>query len=324
MFATVRSWLRDTFLARESEVADEMLFHFRSLVEDGVNSGQSFAQAWDNAEARFGSLRHYVAACQAAARRRQLLGMAAVACALVGFGVLIINRSERRAVAQGRTNELVLRAAHTAALASASKASPRAKKWQDAAGKIVDAQQQPLAEAKLLVIRKTWPSGRYRQEPFSTATDEQGRFRFAKLLPDGARYGLQLAAFKDGYAFKSVYQLSDEPVVDVDKIDLALAKSTPVRLVIQDAGGNPLAKADVIPSSRKSTGGDEHLIYFTGAEELAKQADDKGQLELNCFAGGDQAQIYVRPAGGDWQEERIAVPAQGGDVVVKLPAEGKK
>lgn len=45
------------------DVREELMFHFRELVQEQLASGKSFDAAWDTAQARFGSLARYESDC---------------------------------------------------------------------------------------------------------------------------------------------------------------------------------------------------------------------------------------------------------------------
>src|SRR5262245_19098480 len=50
-----------------SDIEEELLYHLRSLVEDHQAKGLSATDAWDAAQAQFGSLQHYSRECRRAA-----------------------------------------------------------------------------------------------------------------------------------------------------------------------------------------------------------------------------------------------------------------
>ena len=102
-----------------------------------------------------------------------------------------------------------------------------------------------------------------------------------------------MATLKEGFAFQSIYQLKDKrPIARPDAIAMRLERAAPVKLVVRDAEGQPVANAAVIPSARKSPGGNGYMVYFHGSELVRATTDAAGRVCLNCFLAGDQAEIF--------------------------------
>lgn len=312
--------------AQGGDVNDELMFHFRGLVNDRLAEGLPFEAAWERAEQQFGSVRRYDNECRSldAAQRLKWLPLALLASLAVVAWVwwsavelpgrrlgseLHLLRQEVQAL---REVQLV-RSERT----SAATAPPQAPVPVDLAGAVEGADGSPLTEATILVILKTWPGGRYRQEAFTATTDADGRFQLPRLLPMDGQYAVLVAALKDGFAFKSTYQLKQgQPVSQPDPIVLKLEPASHVTVVLRDAHGQPIADALVAPSERKSRQGEDHLIYFQGSEPARRTTDAQGRVRLDCFLAGDQAEIYVQLPGDNWNSRRFQV--SGDDSVVEL------
>jgi hypothetical protein len=132
----------------------------------------------------------------------------------------------------------------------------------DLTGRVLDGKGEPLADATLLVIRKTWPGGQFRQEPFTAKSDAAGKFTLPSLIPGEGQAEIQVAAFRQGYAFASNYQTQGATGPrNFKPVTLRLAKAPPLALVVHDRSGQPVAKARVVPGSRQAPGGEPQLIY---------------------------------------------------------------
>ena len=273
----------------EQDIDEELMFHLRSLVGDDLAKGNSFDAAWSNAQDRFGPLRRYSDACRnvSLANRLNLRRLSVLGLVVVG---LLVGES-LFAVFSPRRN--------------------------DVTGWVLDRHGEPLADANVLVILKTWPGGGYRQEAFATTSDAEGRFHLPTLAPLEGQYAIQVAALKDGYALTSSYQLEEEgrhPTVD--PVTLHCGEASRITLVVHDGHGQPIANARVVPASRKTSSGETHLVYFQGSEPVQTASDAQGRVGLSCFERGDQAEIYVRPPGKDWELHAIRIPDAGNIVVV--------
>src|SRR5262249_52004255 len=113
---------------------------------------------------------------------------------------------------------------------------------------------------------------------------------------------IQIAALKDGYALTSAYHLyPDGPHPAAKPLKLALGSATNFTLVVRDERGQPVANARVVPSSRQSADGQQHLVYFQAAGPAQITSDSAGRVNLGCFERGDRAQVYVQVPGSDWK-----------------------
>lgn len=318
------SWLRLPAVSNvgrgEAGVDDELMFHFRSLLDENLAQGMSLDAAWRAAQDRFGSLRQYSHECRLAVlgvhpmlQRVSVVGL--VVLSLVVGWLFTEVRSLRQAHAAppaGRSRQFLL-----AQKPPADKKTNAKKDAADLAGTITDAEGKPLADVHVLVILKTWPNNRYRQEDFATKTDGKGKFRMAGLVPKSGQRAIQLAAVKDGYALTSLYELRKPgEKLASDSLKLKLDEAVPLTLTVRDAQGNPAAKAKVIPFSRRTARGEEYGVYFQAAKPIELEADDKGQLRVGVFRRGDMAEVYIALPGKDWEQLPIAIPEKGDEIEV--------
>ncbi|HEY3968431.1 MAG TPA: carboxypeptidase-like regulatory domain-containing protein [Planctomycetaceae bacterium] len=333
----VELWHRATRRTRNDELSeqngdvnDELMFHFRELVNEKLAEGLSFDAAWDWAEQQFGPMRRYEDECRTAQvvasnKRRYFVG--AVLVMIVAWAAWSLEEHSRSAsrddVRLLRDEVDALRQKQAARNAEANTNGPvlRIPGGFDLTGAVFDNDGRPLPQATVLIIRKTWPGGGYRQEAFTATTNDEGRFAFPEFVPADDQYGIQVAALKEGFAFQSAYQLKDrKPIEKPEPIALRLQRASSVTLVVQDATGEPIANARVIPSARKSRDGAGHLVYFHGSEPVQCTTDAAGRVNLNCFMPGDQAEIFLQLPGDKWNSREFEV--SNDNQVVELAASG--
>lgn len=320
------SWFRLPATANivhgEAGIDDELMFHFRSLVDENLAQGMSLDAAWQAAQDRFGSLRSYSHECRLAVLGVHPMLQRVSAAGLVVLSLLVAwlfleVRSLRQAhAAPPATPHGQLRLAQKPA---GKEAKPQ-KDTVDLAGTITDRKGKPLADVHVLVILKTWPNNRYRQEDFAAKTDSKGKFRLAGLVPKSGQRAIQLAAVKDGYALKSLYELRKAgETLASDSLKLELDDAVPLTLTVRDAQGKPVAKAQVIPFNR-TAGDEEHGVYFQAAKPIAAVTDEKGQVPVSVFRRGDKAEVYIALPGKDWEQFPVVIPETGDEIEITSQA----
>jgi hypothetical protein len=318
-------WRSRSEPAAIEEIDEELTFHLQALVRNNLDKGMSFDEAWRNAQDRFGSFRRYSDDC------RRITGTEGSALVLLAtLGIIAVGLLMCWIVYEVRTLRIervrALRDENIARAVAALRERPPVERearvnevrsgWQDLAGSVTDPEGKPLAGADVAVILKTWPGGSYRQQAFSTQSNNEGRFHLPELIPPQGKYAIHVAALKQGYAFSSTYQLirdgQDQPR---EPVVLKLHQGSPATLVVKDEQGRPVADARVVPASRESPAGAAHLVYFHSSEPLRRVADARGRVRLAWFEPGDRAEVYVQRPGHDWELHSIQVP-QHGEVVV--------
>ncbi len=320
-----RGWELPSSADAEKAIDDELMFHLRSLVDDNLAQGLPLDAAWQQAQVRFGSLHHYSAACRSITFKDQIMlqklsAIAVVALTLlVGWLLLEVRSLEQhitRIDAKGREAVLIAQTPPVAAVKEVTSQATLAGQG-DVSGRVLDRHDEPLAGANVLVIVKTWPGGRYRQEAFAAVSDAEGGFRLPRLIPREGQYAVQAAAIKDGYTLTSIYQLVEEGSrTTVEPVTLHCNPASRITLIVHDGAGRPVANAQVFPAARHSSGGEEHLVYFQASEPIQIASDLQGRVGLGCFERGDQAEICVRLPGQDWHNHTISIPSEGDFVVV--------
>ncbi len=310
------------------DVNDELMFHFRALLNEKLAAGLAFDSAWEETERQFGPLRRYETECQAMQLEKRLTWRMASALAVLLLvalaGTLVFEipagrlRDEVRLV---RQDLQALRQEQEQRLAQIGvvRNDRQSAEGIDLTGVVLEEDNQPLADATVLVILKTWPAGFYQQEAFTAITGKEGEFNLPGLIPATCRYAIQVVALKEGFAFKSVYQLKEGKGIErSDPITLRLERASHVTLVVRDGNGQPVPNADVTPAARNSRLGENHLIYFQGSEPVHRTTDAEGRVSLNCFLTGDRAEVYLRLPGDGWDSREFDVAED--DSVIELAA----
>jgi len=280
------------------------------LVNDELAGGSTFETAWDRARGRFGSLRRYAEAChRVTTGRHRIIPMALASLLLVAVvGWLLFE------VRLLRYGQLKL----AAAAASQSARSPGVEVLRDdVTGRVIDQHGDPIGNANVAVILKTWPGGWYRQEAFATTSDANGMFRLAGLVPREGQYAVQAAVATPGYALTSAYRLIEEGSHPVSEpVTLQCDVASQITLVVHDELGRPVANVRVTPHSRLARSGVSHVMYFQASGPFQASSDAEGRVSMGCFERGDQAEIYVQLPGKEWELRTIEIPRDGDTVVV--------
>lgn len=284
-------------------IEQELAFHIAERIREYMAEGLSEQDAKRAALMRFGDASRVAAECHAAAvgglALWHRLHLAMTAALAIAVGVLWFTSR--------RSGEDPL------ALASQLPpgiASMLDNDWTgDITGQILDEHEQPIDNASVLVVVKTWPDQSYFQRAYTAITDAQGRFLIEDVHPVNERYAVQIAAVAENRVLKSSYHRRRtgrlEPVV------FKLPPSSGFALQVEAQRGGTLTGVEVLPHSRVEVGGTEHLVYFDSAQSLVRRTDGEGRVELPYFQPGDTATVLLRIHEGDWESRDIIVPAAG-------------
>jgi hypothetical protein len=286
------------------QIDEELLFHFRALVDDNSARGMSPDNAWADAQRRFGSIERYAKetwrvdmATQLTIQRVAIIALLLLAL-LCGWLWLQVENLHGQ-------NTQIMQIMKGMVPAKPEDQDPQ---LADFVGSVLDESGKPLPDADLLVILKTWPGGQYMQQDFYAKSDSDGHFSLPKLVPVNRQYAVQVAAAKKGYAFKSAYQMKQGAAVkEPQPAKFRLEKAFPLTLVIRDKAGQPIPEAVAVPNSRKPQGGQEQSIYFQASEPLHCDANDQGEISLPYFAAGDRVTINLQIPGRDWEPHSFVV-----------------
>ena len=162
----------------------------------------------------------------------------------------------------------------------------------DLTGIALDDKDKPVTEANVVLIYKSWPGGRYRQQARSAKTDDEGKFAFESLYSTGEKTAFLVTIVKSGYALQSEYVINR----DGNKLSPFEFKMTSVKkltLQIMDKDGEPLKDAATFPAKRSTKDGVEYFIYQQSGTQLASRTDADGKVDMSFFQIGDASEVYV-------------------------------
>jgi hypothetical protein len=321
----LRTFTRDDSASSSGTVREELMYHFRELVNEEVARGATFDAAWEHAEKQFGSLRHYENECHAMQLQRTFVwGLAVSAAALLflvcaGWSRFEIGRQRLTDDLRSLKDELgaLRREQDSLVTKTAQSVSEQIQPVEsDFVGLVLDDEQQPLRDTTVLVTLKTWPYGQYHSKDFAATTDSEGRFLLSKLVPASGQYAIELAVVKDGFAFHSYFHLKQTPEEKLEPITLRLEPASHVTLVVRDDNDVPIRDVKVVPRARESQNGDIHRIDLLGSELVGRMTDAEGRVQFGCFLTGDTVEISVQLPGGDWDLHSFEVSQD--DFVIDL------
>ncbi|MFK8112814.1 MAG: protein kinase [Rubripirellula sp.] len=156
--------------------------------------------------------------------------------------------------------------------------------------RVIDSNDQPVAGAKVIVVRKTWPNNFYHQDGFEGITDNSGNVSFDEFAPANKQYCFLLTVAHDGYAMISEYQIVEDgsqqkPVV------LKLDTADPVEFTLKDSSQMPVKGAVLAPSER-TIGSDEYMNYHLNMKAFNKTTDENGTATFTLWKPGDSGKLY--------------------------------
>ena len=185
-------------------------------------------------------------------------------------------------------------------------------------GRVVNSRNKPLAGATVLAVQKIWPNNRYQQHPLETQTDAMGKFRFDRFAIAGKQYAFLLTALADGHSMTSVYQF----VKDGRKqkpVTLKVQPSQATRIRVVDGNGKPIRGVKVLPSSRKTTAGQEYMTYAMQVTGAGKPTDKNGIVSLDAFQASDEASVTIE-ANGEISDHSITIAGNGTSIITLASA----
>jgi hypothetical protein len=307
-----RRWLSEIgrYLRTGSGVPDETArsiqedieFHLGESLRDGVADGLSVEDARRQTLAQFGNVGDAFRDCTDAAaegrvrcHRFHLALTAALLVAVGALGSLALMRGDRDVIGAADVGL-----------------------GGDIEGRVVDDQSQPIEAAHVLAVVKTWPPGGFRQQAYTAATRSDGSFAISDVLPGEAEYEVQIAVVANGRVLESSYV--DRQRGPLKRAEFRLAPSAPMAVRFEKPDGQPVSGVEVFPFKRADRGGTDHSVYFCSAEPVMRRSDATGEVSLPYFSPGDNATVYLRPPGGEWDTRQFAVPEDRRMVVITMTA----
>lgn len=291
--------------AANRSLRDEIEFHLQESMRDHVERGRSPQEAHQAAGREFGSVEATIRDCHTVDARSQVvchrLHLLLTAGLLIAVGFL------------------------AAARTSSAPESPPADavvttETGDIVGQVVDQDSQPIENAHILAVVKTWPPNGYRQQAFMTTTGHGGRFSIDDVYSLDEHYEVQIAAVADGRLLQSQY-IANQSGGNLDAVAFRLGPTATFQMQIRDAAGAPIEGVEAFPYKRVGAGAQDHIVYFQSADPIIRRSDADGLVPLPYFHSGERATIYLRVPGADWETREIIVPSEGGVLVLQADDE---
>ena len=281
-------WPNRSKAAIDREIDAEIDFHIECRTEDLIQSGLAPEAAALEAEKEFGSRDRIRRECQTVDygnQTRWLMGLSAM-CVLLIAAIGWLGHLLREANFQNQQMQTLL----SAKPPMASEEAEGTLNPLD--GVITDKDGKPVSGAKVLLIFKSWPDGRYQQESLEQTSDDEGKFQFPELYSTSMQTAFLVTVLADGQTMKSEYLVNKkkQPVKPfLFQLEPAIEKS-----LIITRNGKPIAESVVFPASRKPKGTrDEFLIYHQSGETAGDSTDEAGRIKLNLFQVGDKVDLTV-------------------------------
>ena len=314
---TLLDFSRSKFKAIESinsEINDELDFHLACRVDELMDSGLSKVEAQQQAESAFGARAAIAKQCQKINYgNRIIFGRCAIAALLLSL--IVIGWLGWELIAQKSANTMLSQRLAEMTLAAGS---PMLEVVQqngptDVYGTLTDEQGNAVPDAKVLLVVKSWPNGKFSMHPMATESDSDGNFRFVEAFTKGAKTEFLITVVADGWLMSSDY-LADHDGSPLEGFELKLAAATPQKIDV----GKEHAGWKVIPNKRKSLAdGKEHYIYSVSQAEFDHKVNDDGTVDMNHFAPGDELRFVVSK-GTNFEEVDVELP--GGENSKKVKA----
>lgn len=281
------------------DIDDELEFHIQSRIDELIAGGVLPAQAEIQSRTAFGSRDQIRKQCQRINYGNQvrliILSFAGLAASVVAICWLSYQLMTLKN--QNATLAKQLMSAASASAGPALIAAPEsiAQDKHDLFGTVAGPDGNPIADAKVMLIFKSWPGGQYRQNALATTTDIKGNYRFKNLYSTNMQTAFLVSVVTDGYVLSSKYWVNDKRA-EIKAVKMRLKKATLKTLTLLQKDGEPLANTKVFPQSRNiptdgRSGGE--TIYQQSAGEVMLSTDDEGKVKMNYFVAKDNAVIGV-------------------------------
>ena len=275
--------------AIKNDINEELEFHIQCRIDDLVAEGLTTEEATQQAQTAFGSTESIQKQCERIDMGgHRLLAMLALGTLLI-LGALIGWLSWQLLLVQSQNAEMAqqLVAAESSAMAVAAQ-----EELQDLKGS-VKGPDGAVADAKVLLIFKSWPRGNYRQESLSTTTDENGNFVFEELYQTGMQTAYLVSIVKDGYTLESKYWIHNKKG-KVKPVKMRVKTAIEKTLTVLGPDGNPLADTEVFLQSRNlKPNGSGDTIYSQSSNEVMQTTDKDGKVSMPYLVAKDKAVVVA-------------------------------
>ncbi len=302
----------------KNDIDEELNFHMESIVQEKIKQGKSKEVAEQEAVKQFGSIQSYSDQCliieleKSVAKNHYLT--AGLLCLALVTGFLGLEFYNLKNTQSRILNNLTSQKQETQ--------NPD-NDHHRLNGSVKTEQGEPINNANLLIILKTWPENRFRQQNFHLKSNELGEFQFKFQTPQDGQYAVHVTAYKDGYGFKSEYKIKEKnDLKPIKKFQFNLPQSSPFTIQVLEQNGSPIKDFCMYPSSRKTSSGEDHIIYHQASEPIQLNSNENGKIPIRLFTKGEMVNFRIRIPGKDWQEQKVEIPQKGNLISLILNSNG--
>lgn len=276
--------------AIKNDINDELEFHIQCRIDDLIEEGLTREAATAQAHADFGSTEAIRKQCEQISFGGPRLFAALSAIALTVLVSAVCWLSYQLVLVKNQNAEMVKRLSSVEA-PTALVAAPAQKNLNDLTG-TVTGPDGPVADAKVLLVFKSWPNNRYQQKTLATTTDDKGKFVFDDLYATNMQTAYLVSIVKDGLTLESKYWIHKSRR-KVKPVRIRLKEAVDKVLTVRDPSGNLLPNTQVFLQSRNlaPNGESGDFIYPQSGKDILQTTDADGKVSMGYFLAGDKAKI---------------------------------
>ncbi|MEZ6095008.1 MAG: carboxypeptidase-like regulatory domain-containing protein [Pirellulaceae bacterium] len=290
----INSWLQTgSTSATQADIQDELDFHLESRTQEFIKHGLSPEEAKEMATAAFGDRNAIEKQCRSIQRGAMiwvfptLLSTLILAILTIGFlAWSVLALQAKNAILLDQNTQFM--SASTGGLIAPPEISTSE---QDLGGTVVDVDGNAIAGAKIVLVHKSWPNGRFQMNSVTTETLADGRFVFDKVIAVDQKNEFLVTVFAEGFEMRSEY-LDTFDKKNATMVDFKLKPVEKISFTFTDSEGNSLPETNILVMSRKS-GTKEHLMYPASANQCQFHTDKSGQVTLPFFEKHDIVKFGV-------------------------------
>lgn len=294
-----------------NEILEEIGFHLISSAEEKIDAGLEPQQAQEVALNRFGNVESIVQECKEVDGMRHVILHRLHQFATV---VLLFSTLAMAVLLFGNRADIKVPVTEVAHQSSSAAGYSAEATSGDIVG-TVSGEHGPIATANVLAVVKTWPPNGYRQQSYMTTTGPDGSFVIEDVYAPEFEYEVQVAAIAEGHSLNSEYKNLTKGTLQ--PFEFRLKKGVPFELKFESGDGQPVEGVCAFPSQRVDNDGKQHNVYFSSAEPIVQRSSPSGNVSMPHFFPGEQATVFVRFPGSEWQTRELIIPDNEEVVVMK-------
>lgn len=296
--------------AIQNEILSEIDFHIDTLTDELVGQGWAPDDAKLEAEKRFGNRTKISEHCRSIQTgpmiwltRASLVGLLCAGLVIGWLTYLLLHlrtQNEILAMTLELTTRSMTQASPLAVMANPEAnvpssapmiATSQQNQTETLKGKITDAEGNPLENAKVVLIHKSWPNRKFQMENDVTKTDKDGNYVFEDLYSSGGMNEFLVTVFAEAYEMQSEY-VSIKAKKKAKSIDFKLKAAKTITFQVIGEDKKPLADTDVSLMKRK-TGKKEYMLYPISVSDAKMTTDSEGKIRISFLNENDLAGFVV-------------------------------